>query len=66
VRVTRATTPLGAGAAVIYEQFVEGGAGSVDFSGIIRFLRSSASAGRQRGCESGKTRSIKRPRESSP
>jgi 3-hydroxyisobutyrate dehydrogenase len=38
-RVTRATTPLGAGAAVIYEQFVEGGGGSIDFSGIIRFLR---------------------------
>jgi 3-hydroxyisobutyrate dehydrogenase len=38
-RVTRATTPLGAGAAAVYEQFVNSGGGSVDFSGIIRFLR---------------------------
>jgi 3-hydroxyisobutyrate dehydrogenase len=38
-RATRATTPLGAGAAAVYEQFVEGGGGSLDFSGIIRFLR---------------------------
>jgi len=39
-RETRATTPLGAGAAAVYEQFVENGAGSnVDFSGIIRYLR---------------------------
>src|SRR6516165_8072956 len=38
-RATRATTPLGAGAAAVYEQFVEHGGGSVDFSGIIRYLR---------------------------
>jgi 3-hydroxyisobutyrate dehydrogenase len=38
-RATRATTPLGAGAAAVYEHFVETGQGSVDFSGIIRFLR---------------------------
>ena len=38
-RATRATTPLGAGAAAVYERFVESGDGSVDFSGIIRYLR---------------------------
>jgi 3-hydroxyisobutyrate dehydrogenase len=38
-RATRAVTPLGAGAAAVYEQFVESGGGSVDFSGIIRYLR---------------------------
>jgi len=38
-RATRATTPLGAGAAAVYERFVENGDGSVDFSGIIRYLR---------------------------
>ena len=38
-RATRATTPLGAGAAAVYERFVDTGAGGVDFSGIIRFLR---------------------------
>jgi 3-hydroxyisobutyrate dehydrogenase len=38
-RATRASTPLGAGAAAVYQQFVEGGDGGVDFSGIIRFLR---------------------------
>ncbi len=38
-RATRATTPLGAGAAAVYEQWVENGDGSVDFSGIIRYLR---------------------------
>jgi len=38
-RETRATTPLGAGAAAVYERFVETGAGGKDFSGIIRFLR---------------------------
>jgi len=38
-RATRATTPLGAGAAAVYERFVDSGAGSVDFSGIIRYLR---------------------------
>jgi 3-hydroxyisobutyrate dehydrogenase len=38
-RSTHATTPLGAGAAAVYERFVEGGDGGVDFSGIIRYLR---------------------------
>src|SRR6267143_15268 len=38
-RATHASTPLGAGAAAVYEQFVETGEGGVDFSGIIRFLR---------------------------
>jgi 3-hydroxyisobutyrate dehydrogenase len=34
-----AVTPLGAGAAAIYAQYVEGGDGGKDFSGIYRFLR---------------------------
>jgi 3-hydroxyisobutyrate dehydrogenase len=38
-RATRATTPLGAGSAAVYERFVDSGGGSVDFSGIIRYLR---------------------------
>jgi 3-hydroxyisobutyrate dehydrogenase len=38
-RATHATTPLGAGAAAVYDRFVESGGGSVDFSGIIRYLR---------------------------
>ena len=38
-RATHATTPLGAGAAAVYERFMENGDGSVDFSGIIRYLR---------------------------
>ena len=38
-RGVRAATPLGAGAAAIYSQYVEGGDGGRDFSGIIRFLR---------------------------
>ena len=38
-RATRATTPLGAGAAAVYERFVDSEDGSVDFSGIIRYLR---------------------------
>ena len=43
-RATRASTPLGAGAAAVYEQFVETGEGGVDFSGIIRFLRRASRA----------------------
>lgn len=35
----KATTPLGAGAAAIYAQYVDSGEGARDFSGIIRFLR---------------------------
>jgi 3-hydroxyisobutyrate dehydrogenase len=39
-RATHATTPLGAGAAAVYERFVESSSdGNVDFSGIIRYLR---------------------------
>ncbi len=38
-RATHATTPLGAGAAAVYDRFVESDGGSVDFSGIIRYLR---------------------------
>jgi 3-hydroxyisobutyrate dehydrogenase len=38
-REVRAATPLGAGAAAVYEQFVGNSDGGVDFSGIIRFLR---------------------------
>jgi 3-hydroxyisobutyrate dehydrogenase len=38
-KATRATTPLGAGAAAVYEQFVAHGDAGMDFSGIIRFLR---------------------------
>jgi 3-hydroxyisobutyrate dehydrogenase len=34
-----AVAPLGAGAAAIYERFVEEGGAAADFSGIIRFLR---------------------------
>jgi 3-hydroxyisobutyrate dehydrogenase len=34
-----AVTPLGAGAAAVYDQFVQSSDGSVDFSGIIRYLR---------------------------
>jgi 3-hydroxyisobutyrate dehydrogenase len=38
-RATRATTPLGAGAAAVYERFVDSGDGGIDFSGIFRYLR---------------------------
>jgi 3-hydroxyisobutyrate dehydrogenase len=38
-RATHATTPLGAGAAAVYERFIESDGGSIDFSGIIRYLR---------------------------
>ena len=38
-RGVRAATPLGAGAAAIYQQYVDGGEGGRDFSGIVRFLR---------------------------
>jgi 3-hydroxyisobutyrate dehydrogenase len=38
-RLTRAVSPLGAGAAAVYQRFVEEGGGAADFSGIIRFLR---------------------------
>jgi 3-hydroxyisobutyrate dehydrogenase len=38
-REVHAVTPLGAGAAAVYDQFVQSSDGSVDFSGIIRYLR---------------------------
>src|SRR5713101_1362669 len=38
-RATRAATPLGAGAAAVYERYVDSGDGSAEFSGIIRYLR---------------------------
>ena len=38
-RLTRAIAPLGAGAAAVYQRFVEDGGAAKDFSGIIRFLR---------------------------
>ena len=38
-RASHARTPLGAGAAAVYEQFVDNADPGVDFSGIIRFLR---------------------------
>jgi 3-hydroxyisobutyrate dehydrogenase len=38
-RHTRAVAPLGAGAAAVYQRFVDEGGGATDFSGIIRFLR---------------------------
>ena len=38
-KAAKAPTPLGAGAAAIYERYVDAGEGARDFSGIIRFLR---------------------------
>jgi 3-hydroxyisobutyrate dehydrogenase len=38
-RSSRATTPLGAGAAALYERFVEEGHAGKDFSAIIQYLR---------------------------
>src|ERR1700681_1730114 len=38
-RLTRAVSPLGAGATAVYQRFVEDSGGGMDFSGIIRFLR---------------------------
>jgi 3-hydroxyisobutyrate dehydrogenase len=40
-KATRATSPLGAGAAAVYQAFIDSADGNagVDFSGIIRFLR---------------------------
>jgi 3-hydroxyisobutyrate dehydrogenase len=40
---TAAATPLGAAAANLYQLFVDGGAGTLDFSGIYRFLHKSQS-----------------------
>jgi 3-hydroxyisobutyrate dehydrogenase len=40
-REVRAATPLGAGAAAVYDQFVQSDDSSIDFSGIIRYLRGS-------------------------
>ena len=36
-----ASTPLGAGAALVYSRYAESGEAGRDFSGVIRFLRSS-------------------------
>jgi 3-hydroxyisobutyrate dehydrogenase len=41
-RSAGAVTPLGAGAAALYAQYVEGGKAAEDFSGIIRYLRGNA------------------------
>jgi 3-hydroxyisobutyrate dehydrogenase len=38
-RASGAKAPLGAGAAALYGQYIEGGKASEDFSGIIRYLR---------------------------
>jgi 3-hydroxyisobutyrate dehydrogenase len=38
-RATKSIAPLVAGAATIYERYVESGGAATDFSGIIRFLR---------------------------
>ena len=38
-RATRAVTPMGAGAVVVYQRFVDEGGGAADFSGIVKFLR---------------------------
>jgi 3-hydroxyisobutyrate dehydrogenase len=43
-RATRAVAPLGAGAAAVYQHFVDGGGAGLDFSGIIRFLRDASAA----------------------
>ena len=40
---TAAVTPLGAAAANLYQMFVDGGDGQLDFSGIMRFLRRQGS-----------------------
>jgi 3-hydroxyisobutyrate dehydrogenase len=39
---TAAATPLGAAAANLYQLFVDSGAGGLDFSGIMRFLRQNS------------------------
>jgi 3-hydroxyisobutyrate dehydrogenase len=41
---TASATPLGAAAANLYQLFVDSGAGGVDFSGIMRFLRQNSDA----------------------
>jgi 3-hydroxyisobutyrate dehydrogenase len=38
-RAAHAVTPLGAGAAAVYERYVEEGGGAADFSAVVRFLR---------------------------
>jgi 3-hydroxyisobutyrate dehydrogenase len=42
---TAAATPLGAAAANLYQLFVDGGAGGLDFSGIMRFLAGTDAKG---------------------
>ena len=41
---TAAATPLGAAAANLYQMFVDGGEGALDFSGIMRFLSRQSNA----------------------
>ena len=41
---TAAATPLGAAAANLYQMFVDGGGGELDFSGIMRFLSRQSNA----------------------
>jgi 3-hydroxyisobutyrate dehydrogenase len=41
---TASATPLGAAAANLYQLFVDSGAGGLDFSGIMRFLRQNSDA----------------------
>lgn len=41
-QTSNASTPLGAEAAALYNLYVNNGAGDVDFSGIIKFLRGSS------------------------
>ena len=41
---TAAATPLGAAAANLYQMFVDGGDGALDFSGIMRFLSRRSNA----------------------
>jgi len=43
-RATHTSTPLGAGAAAVYDRFVESGGAGTAFSGIIRYLRGQCGA----------------------
>src|SRR5262249_28297413 len=40
-RGTKTVSPLAAGAAAVYQRFVDDGGGAKDFSGIIEFLRNA-------------------------
>jgi 3-hydroxyisobutyrate dehydrogenase len=41
-KASRAVIPMGAGAAAVYERFVESGGAAADFSGIMRFLQEAS------------------------